>query len=595
MYMWLKKNTLLLLLGLLVPHFYLAQSDFDKDQQLVFTLLNNNDFEKAKEIINLKFLKSDKDSRKIIGYAYLVGCYPDINDGGKKKDALEQAKLIATRTKRVIDQAYLDYGYAYYYNVLNNNNLFLKSIHTSINIFSRFPHENFVLAQLYMLNNYYKKVKLFEKNGLDSFKANQYALKSGNRIMIAGSYGNMGNYYADLLEKSKDKKYLDLSIKAYQNSYKYAELIDNPVSKKKALISYYINYGSLLQATQPDNTKEILNIYNKALELGENDIKYNNRIALIYGNLGSEYEKNNEFEKAKEYYLKAYRLSKTNKDIAVFNKSFILDQLSRIYEKTGDPEKALKYKEEASELTKKSFEEHLVNHNQESEDFYKEEQKKRQINELEHENKIYNKQRLLYLVMIVLGLICIVFLIYTLRYRMKLSKQKTDLLETEKHETELTLQLEIEERARLKAEQELLVMQQEQLKKQALAASLQLNKKTTFINELKDKVKDRKDFNIERILKDEQAVDHNFNDIQNIIQEVHPGFFKRLNETSKVKLTNQDMRYAAYIYLNMNNYQISSVLKADPKAVRMAKYRLKQKLGLGKEQDLYVFIQSLEL
>lgn len=593
--MWLKKNTLLLLLGLLVPHFYLAQSDLDKDQQLVFTLLNNKDFEKAKETINLKFLKSDKDSRKIIGYAYLVRCYPEINDGGKKKEALEQAKLIAAKTRDAIDRAYLHYGYAYYYSVLNNNHLFLKSIHKSINIFSRFPHENFALSQLYMLNNYYKKVKLFEKNGRDSFKANQYALKSGNKILISGSYGNIGNYNAELLDKTKDRKYLDLSIKAYQNSYKYAELIDNPVSKKKALISYYINYGSLLQATKSNNTKEILNIYNKALILGENDTRYDNRIALIYGNLGAEYEKSNEFDKAEKYYFKAYQLSKTNKDIAIFNKSLIMDNLSRIYEKMGNPEKALKYEKGASELTRKNFENHLVNHSQESDNFYKEEQKKRQINELEHENNIYNKQQLLYMGMIVLGLICIVFLVYTLRYRLKINKQRTDLLETEKHEAELTLQLEKEEKARLKAEQELLVMQQEQLKKQALAASLQLNKKTTFINELKDKVKDRKDFNIERILKDEQAVDHNFDDIQNIIQEVHPGFFKRLNETSKVKLTNQDMRYAAYIYLNMNNYQISSVLKADPKAVRMAKYRLKQKLGLGKEQDLYVFIQSLEL
>lgn len=61
------------------------------------------------------------------------------------------------------------------------------------------------------------------------------------------------------------------------------------------------------------------------------------------------------------------------------------------------------------------------------------------------------------------------------------------------------------------------------------------------------------------------------------------------------KLTNQDLRYAAYIYLNMDNLQIANVLKADPKTVRMTKYRLKQKIGLGKEEDLQAFIQNLQL
>lgn len=64
---------------------------------------------------------------------------------------------------------------------------------------------------------------------------------------------------------------------------------------------------------------------------------------------------------------------------------------------------------------------------------------------------------------------------------------------------------------------------------------------------------------------------------------------------SKSKLTNQDLRYAAYIYLNMDNLQIANVLKADPKTVRMTKYRLKQKIGLGKEEDLQAFIQNLQL
>lgn len=597
MNMWLRINTLLLLLGLLIPNFYFSQSDLNYDQQLVFTQLNNKDFESAKKTIDSKFLKSDNDSRKIIGYAYLVRCYPDINDGGKKKEALENVKKIADKGRKTIDNAYVAYAYAYYYSILGKNKLFLESVYKSINIFSRHIGENFVLSELYELMFSYKKSKLLRIDGQDNIKENIYALRSKNKILIANSYCSIGNRYANLYQKTNNKKYLEASIIAFRNAHHYAELINDLISKKKALISYYLNYGSLVQEViEPGNENKILSIYNKGLEIGENDNIYYDDVILIYANIATEYERNNKIKQAEKYYHKAYQIiKKTNADIVPYNKRYILSNLSRIYEKFNQPGEALKYEKEVLKLIDNDFYNQIVNHSEVIENFYQGEKNRKKIDELVNEKENYNKQQILYLAFIVLIITCIVFLIYTLHYRQKLNKQRTNLLETEKHEAELTLKLEIEEKSRLKADQELLIIQQEQLQRQTLAASLQLNKKTAFINELKDKIKDQKDFSIERILKEEQIADHNFDDIQNIIQEVHPGFFKHLNEISKAKLTNQDMRYAAYIYLNMNNHQISSVLKADPKAVRMAKYRLKKKLELGKEQDLYVFIQSLKL
>ncbi len=199
---------------------------------------------------------------------------------------------------------------------------------------------------------------------------------------------------------------------------------------------------------------------------------------------------------------------------------------------------------------------------------------------------MFNKQKFLYLGIILLSITGIIFLAYTLRY-------KQNLLVATKNKSELILQLEQQEKARLKAEQELLAIQQEQLHKQALATSLQLSQKNTFINDLKEKLKEKNDFNIDRIIKEEQSTDSDFVAVQNIVQDVHPNFFKRLNEVAKSKLTNQDLRYAAYIYLNMDNQQIANILKADPKTVRMTKYRLKQKFALGKEDDLQMYIQNL--
>ncbi|MBO6211384.1 LuxR C-terminal-related transcriptional regulator, partial [Algoriella sp.] len=275
--------------------------------------------------------------------------------------------------------------------------------------------------------------------------------------------------------------------------------------------------------------------------------------------------------------------------------SYITSAISNLYKKQNKTAEALKFSEETLKYTKQSYEQLLDNKKKFLEAYYNTEQKNQQIKQLEEKNSIYTKQRLLYIGIIALALAGVVFLIYLIRYRQKLNKQKTDLLEAEKNETQLTLQLEQEEKARLKVEQELLALQQEQLQKQALATSLQLNHKTSFINELKEKIKEDKHVNIDRILKDEKLTDDDFNEVQNLVQDVHPNFFKRLNESSVNKLSNQDLKYAAYIYLNMDNQQIANILKVEPKTVRMTKYRMKQKMGLDKDVDLATFIQNLEL
>ncbi|WP_238557042.1 helix-turn-helix transcriptional regulator [Elizabethkingia anophelis] len=112
---------------------------------------------------------------------------------------------------------------------------------------------------------------------------------------------------------------------------------------------------------------------------------------------------------------------------------------------------------------------------------------------------------------------------------------------------------------------------------------------------MKEKIKDEKAPGMDMILKEEQFADNDFASVQDIIKNVHPHFFKKLAEVSKSKLSNQDIRYAAYIYLNMDNQQIANILKVDSNTVRKTKHRLKTKLGLEKNQDLKHFIQNLEL
>lgn len=89
-------------------------------------------------------------------------------------------------------------------------------------------------------------------------------------------------------------------------------------------------------------------------------------------------------------------------------------------------------------------------------------------------------------------------------------------------------------------------------------------------------------------------VQSDFEDIKTHIQELHPDFFNQLNKNALQKLTPLDLKYCTYIYLKMNTKQIAQALDVEPQSVRMFKYRLKQKFGLGKEVDLEDFPATIE-
>ena len=59
------------------------------------------------------------------------------------------------------------------------------------------------------------------------------------------------------------------------------------------------------------------------------------------------------------------------------------------------------------------------------------------------------------------------------------------------------------------------------------------------------------------------------------------------------KLTDLDLKYCAYIFLKRNTKEMASLMGVEPKSIRMSKYRLKQKLGLDKEEQLEAFVRGL--
>ena len=108
----------------------------------------------------------------------------------------------------------------------------------------------------------------------------------------------------------------------------------------------------------------------------------------------------------------------------------------------------------------------------------------------------------MYFGLFVLSLIGIGFLAYLLKYRSRISRQEKSILESKNNETELTLKFETEEKHRLKLEQENLLLQQENMRKDAIADKIRLESKDKYLNEIKGHIKDSSS-DVKNLIKEE--------------------------------------------------------------------------------------------
>lgn len=580
-----------------------AQSTIDLDLSKVENDVLDSKFDSAEEKLN-KLLSNNKNNElnTVKIYIEFVNLYSTKNDFDKALYYCNLSRAISDKSNDKLDDAFTLLGFAKIYLINQLYDKTIKNANEALVILKQYPNENLLLAKIYLsLCSTHSRSGIYSEDYKNyALKAFEYVQKSQNPTQIINTYAELVLMYMAAYNANHKKEDLDKIFENAEAPIQYFKNAKKGDFSEKALGTSYNNLASIISTypyenySESERTKIAENYLVKAIEIGQkNDIK--SLLAVCYATYAEVCETKKDDKKAEQYYLKSYETIKSIKgEKRQYAIVYITNALYQLYKNRNDYPQSLKFLEENLKYTKESYKYQLDNKRKFLEAYYDTEQKKSEITQLEEKNNNFAKQKWMYIGMIVLAIGGVFSLILMLRSKQKINKQRTDLLEAEKIETELTLQLEKEEKARLKAEQELMAMQQEHLQKQALANSIQLNHKNTFINDLKEKIKEN-DINLDSILREEKLTDNDLKEIQNLVQEVHPTFFKRLNEVSKNKLTNQDLKYSAYIYLNMDNQQIANILKVEAKTVRMTKYRLKQKLGLDRNDDLQQFIQNLIL
>lgn len=75
-------------------------------------------------------------------------------------------------------------------------------------------------------------------------------------------------------------------------------------------------------------------------------------------------------------------------------------------------------------------------------------------------------------------------------------------------------------------------------------------------------------------------------------EEVHPNYFKNLKKKHPT-LTKNELRLCSYLIMNLSNKEIALLLYISADTVQKAKYRLKKKLSLSSNDNLFDYLLTI--
>jgi len=206
----------------------------------------------------------------------------------------------------------------------------------------------------------------------------------------------------------------------------------------------------------------------------------------------------------------------------------------------------------------------------------------------------------------VVYLLLITLAMYAMHYwkKQSLKKQKDALLQ--RKQDALREQAEKHKQEILFLEQERLQAEYNQLKKDLRSKTIELAKqareneeKNRLLLSLKEKCAVAQEnpsvFKIkwnemERLLESYIKAEDQIFEIQ--IDELHQEFFKKL-KTQFPRLSNHDLRLCAYLKIGIDSKEIAEILQIQPSSFYISRSRLRKKLDLKADENLYDFLNSI--
>ncbi|SFN55784.1 hypothetical protein SAMN05421741_10746 [Paenimyroides ummariense] len=450
----------------------------------------------------------------------------------------------------------------------------------------------------YLLYGAYSKWDDSEKMEHYIHQARYCAVKANNINLQTNVNNGISSMYLARYKKSKERNLLDSSYHYLNKSFNLLQKQPDKLSVNTYVITcinlanYYLEHSAEALRVREQKAFEYLKLAEQKLD---NNEAFADKWGNVFGIKSGFAKQKEDWGLAEQYLLQGLsRLMSSSGNH--FRLEYAINRdLADIAFKKQDYKSALTYQQRAEDLLKKSFNEQQLFNAQKLEVQYETEKKDRELELLTERENFRKRQNYLYGGIAIALLFALLFMFVSYHFRLRYSVEREKKLAQEKEDqaqqAAMQLKLEKEEQARLKAEQEILDLRRQQLEKEALANSLIIDRKNDTLKQIQDKIDNGEAKHIQKLIKEEMLLQTDYEDIKMQIQKLHPDFFNRLNEKAIQKLTPLDLKYCTYLYLKMSTKQIAQALHVEPQSVRMFKYRLKQKFGLGKEDDFEDFLE----
>lgn len=424
-------------------------------------------------------------------------------------------------------------------------------------------------------------------------KCYAHALRNGEPDVLNTGYYTMGQYFYDRYKLSREQSYLlDSALSYYSRSILLSDREPGRILIRSNTAAVALNTANIYFQHYPASFKDSVFHYLDIAERIATETRQTEILINCYG-MRSEYAlRNNNAEEAEQLLLTALSEADISQVTMPLTKSRIYGALARVAEQRNDTKKALAYLKSYVSNNEEAFSQEKISNARKIDARYRTAQQEQKIALLEQEAAFREKRNLLYISLGITGVAALSFLLVSYNYRLKSSMRKQELIDKEKEEVILKVKLKEAETSQLLAEQLLLRERQERLEKELLAEQLRKEEKNQLMEMLADKETIGNE-QIRRLIKRQQQLDEEYEDHKTDFVEVHTAFFEQLQQHAGDTLTRLDMKYCSYILMGLSNKEISTRLNIEPKSIRMARYRLKQKLGLGKDDSLDNFIKTL--
>lgn len=579
--------------------------------------LNKNDSIQSYKYANLALKIGDdlnSNTKQVIALENLSKLSSLYNDVPNQIKYAEKCVLLASQTNDPEAMAYANYAIALKYSAIDDKEKYISYMLKSLAYFEKTKTRYDKLVNGYEnLGGHFGDLNNNETRKKYVKKALDLSFESKNPINIANGLTSWALYLEDKVTKEEPEniKLLDSAANCYLKAINLFE--KNNQSTNYSYGRTCLNLSSLYMYhfydTRSAKTQEYLkNAENVCLKINSSL-----QLMILYGQQAQFYTNKKDVPNIVMSLLKLEKYLDKQKNIEPRYKMLLYKNYMDLATLQND---FVGYRNYFDLYDKSNLE--MINQENRTKEFnatikFETDEKNRKILLLSENLQAKKQINYLYGSLFILALISLIFMFSTYNFRQKSYIKANLLLQKANDEANLESKLKQEEamNAMLKAElsekelqiaiQEKILTEQQKtkLQQELMTNNLQLELKNEVLKDIQEKLlslKSEKSSDLKSISKSidkSLETDEEFELLKTSFENTNPIFFESLQSKASGTLSKLDFKYCGYIKLGMSTKEIANQMNIEVQSMRMARYRIKQKLNLEKEEDLDNYIRYI--